>query len=76
VLLDLLITGLDGFAVLEAKRDAPDLAAVPVIVLTAKNLSAAELATLRARIRAVIEKHVLDREELVREIQRTLVGVV
>jgi hypothetical protein len=40
-----------------------------------ENLSAAELATLRARIRAVIEKHVLDREELVREIQRTLVCV-
>jgi CheY-like chemotaxis protein len=75
VLLDLLMPEPDGFAVLEAMRDAPDLAAVPVIVLTAKDLSAAEQATLQTRVRAVIEKHGLDREALVREIQRTLESI-
>jgi signal transduction histidine kinase/CheY-like chemotaxis protein len=75
VLLDLMMPGLDGFAVLEAMRDAPDLAAVPVIVLTAMDLSAAALATLRASVGAVIEKHGLEREALVREIQRTLDGI-
>ena len=44
-------------------------------VLTTEDLSAAELATLRARVRAIIGKHDLDREALVREIQRTLEGI-
>jgi CheY-like chemotaxis protein len=66
--------GMDGFAVLEAMRDAPELAAVPVIVLTAKDLSTAELATLRTRVRAVIEKRGLNRETLVRDIRQALEG--
>lgn len=74
VLLDLLMPGMDGFAVLEAMRDAPELAAVPVIVLTAKDLSTAELATLRTRVRAVIEKRGLNRETLVRDIRQALEG--
>ena len=51
-------------------RPAMGVQPVPLraAVLTTEDLSAAELATLRARVRAIIGKHDLDREALVREI--------
>jgi DNA-binding NarL/FixJ family response regulator len=47
---------------------------VPVIVLTAKDLSAAERSALLAHVRTVVAKHGLDRDALVREVRQALAG--
>ena len=52
IFLDLLMPGLDGFGVLEALQADPAGAAdIPVVVLTAKTLTAGEAALLERRTR-------------------------
>jgi CheY-like chemotaxis protein len=64
VLLDLMMPVLDGFAVLQRMRHTPALEDVPVVVVTAKDLSAAER-TMLTGARAVLERGAHPRDELV-----------
>ncbi len=72
MLLDMLMPEIDGFGVLDALREDAGLRGLPVIVLTAKDLTDAERADLAERTRAVILKTGLDRETLMRELRRAL----
>jgi CheY-like chemotaxis protein len=72
IFLDLLMPGLDGFGVLEALQADPGWSRIPVIVLTAKTLTAEEAALLERRTLAVVEKRGLERDALVREVRRAL----
>jgi signal transduction histidine kinase/CheY-like chemotaxis protein len=56
VLLDLLMPGTDGFAVLEALRTDPVTMSIPIIVLTAKTLTRDDRDRLRGRIWDVAQK--------------------
>jgi CheY-like chemotaxis protein len=56
VLLDLLMPGTDGFAVLEALRADPATMGIPIIVLTAKTLTGEDKERLRGRIWDVAQK--------------------
>ena len=69
ILLDLLMPRLDGFAVIEYLRQDPQYRQLPVIVLTAKTLTAAEYALLAQSVRTVIQKRGLDRSMLIEELQ-------
>jgi CheY-like chemotaxis protein/anti-sigma regulatory factor (Ser/Thr protein kinase) len=68
ILLDLLMPRMDGFALIEQLQLDPQLQRIPVIVLTAKTLTAAEQALLEQRVRTVIQKRGLDRDTLIREL--------
>ncbi len=57
VLLDLMMPEMDGFAVLEAMDERPDIRALPVVVVTAKDLSAHERSYLRSRVASLVSKH-------------------
>ncbi len=74
VLLDLMMPRLDGFAVLEWLRSHadPTIRELPVVLLTAKELSASERATLAAATQALIPKVGLSLGELLRSIKETL----
>jgi CheY-like chemotaxis protein len=72
VLLDLLMPRLDGFAVIEHLRQDARYRQLPVIVLTAKTLTAAEYALLDQSVRTVIQKRGLDRGMLIEELQGLL----
>ncbi|MEM7170689.1 MAG: PAS domain S-box protein [Pseudomonadota bacterium] len=72
LLLDLLMPEMDGFDVLDAIQQRPDWQELPVIILTAKDLTHEERQTLSHRARAVIEKQRLDRETLVSNLERLL----
>ena len=74
ILLDLLMPKLDGFGVLAKLREAANTASIPVIVLTAKKLTAEETAVLARSSEQVIQKQGLAAEELVKELAQVLRG--
>jgi CheY-like chemotaxis protein len=68
VLLDLLMPVMDGFEFLAEFRKHDEYRAVPVVVLTAKDLTAAEQASLRGSTETVLRKGALESEQLLAEV--------
>ena len=60
ILLDLLMPGIDGFAVVDALRADPRPPAIPIVVLTAKTLTPADRRRLQGRIAYVAPKGEFD----------------
>ncbi len=56
ILLDLLMPGMDGFAFLDAIAERGEWQKIPIVILTAKQLDAAERELLAGRAREIIEK--------------------
>jgi HAMP domain-containing protein/CheY-like chemotaxis protein len=67
VVLDLRLPDISGFEVLEELRDRPELADIPVVVFTGRELSAEEDARLRELARSVVVKGVESPERLLDE---------
>ncbi len=67
VVLDLKLPDMSGFEILERISDDPDLADIPVVVFTGRELSAEEDAKLHALARSVIVKGVESPERLLDE---------
>jgi threonine synthase len=68
ILLDLMMPGTDGFAVLEAIKADEKMSDVPVIVITAKELTAAERERLSGQIEMLMQKGSFTDEELLEQI--------
>jgi signal transduction histidine kinase/DNA-binding response OmpR family regulator len=64
VLLDLLMPEMDGFAVVEALRADPDVAGVPIVVLTSKDMTAADRERLHGRISLLAQKGTFRQDQL------------
>ena len=63
---------LDGFEVLERLRDDPEQRRIPVVVLTARDLSAAERSLLQSRAVSLLEKSAYSPDELRRLVRQAL----
>jgi CheY-like chemotaxis protein len=74
IILDLLMPRIDGFMLIEQIQQTSQLRQIPIIVLTAKTLTATEQARLDQRVRTVIQKRGLDRETLIQELRGLLQG--
>ena len=72
VLLDLMMPVMDGFEFLETLRHDLSERALPVIVLTAKELSAAERDLLNGKVEEVLQKSADDPERVLGEIRKAL----
>lgn len=72
MILDLMMPGMDGFAVLDAFQRQASTAAVPVVVVTAKELTPAEERRLQGRIRQLMTKGEFLSEDLLGEIDKAL----
>jgi CheY-like chemotaxis protein len=70
VLLDLLLTGEDGLAVVEALRADPGTAAVPIIALTSQTMTTEDKSRLRGQIDYVTRNGEFDAERLVDVVRR------
>ncbi len=70
VLLDLMMPEMDGFDFLDAMRKRADWSDIPVIVLTAKDLTPEDRGRLSGRIETVLRKGVYKRQELLTEVRR------
>jgi threonine synthase len=73
IILDLMMPEIDGFGVLDALKTNPDTAQIPVIVVTAKELTVEENELLRGRIHSLMQKGQFMSDEFMEEIN-TLVG--
>jgi signal transduction histidine kinase/HAMP domain-containing protein len=73
IILDLMMPKMDGFQVLEQIRANPQTAAIPVLVLTAKELTRNDQDRLaHNHIQQFIQKGALNREELAAAVRRML----
>ncbi|HLG05692.1 MAG TPA: GAF domain-containing protein [Gemmatimonadales bacterium] len=70
ILLDLMMPEMDGFEFLDALRRDQSGRGIPVVVLTAKTLTAADRQRLNGGVERVVQKHALDAEALLAEIRR------
>jgi CheY-like chemotaxis protein/anti-sigma regulatory factor (Ser/Thr protein kinase) len=70
VVLDLLMPGVDGFAVLEALRSEPTTRSTPVVVLTAKTMTREDRERLSGQISYIAEKGGFDPAVLVELVRR------
>lgn len=69
IILDLMMPEVDGFAVLDALKADPETAHIPVIVVTAKELTAGEKARLRGHIHSLMQKGEFMNDELLDEVR-------
>ncbi len=76
LLLDLVMPHPDGFEVIERLRENPQTHDLPIIVISAKELTAAESARLKETVSHVMKKQVMDGEKLVDEMNNILNKIV
>jgi threonine synthase len=69
LILDLMMPEMDGFSVLDALRANPETAHIPVIVSTAKELTAEEKARLQGQIQALMQKGDFMNDEFLDEVR-------
>ncbi len=69
VILDLMMPEMDGFSVLDALKNDPDTINIPVIVVTAKELTKKEKEQLNGQINALMQKGDLISEDLLEEVR-------
>jgi CheY-like chemotaxis protein len=69
VLLDLMMPEMDGFDFVAAVRDEPAWRSVPIVVITAKDLSAEDHERLNGYVARVLQKGALSRETLLRQVR-------
>ena len=70
ILLDLMMPEMDGFEMLEHLRHVPAWQDIPVIVVTAKDLTPADLKWLNGNVLKVFQKGAYDRRQLVETVNR------
>jgi len=74
LLLDLIMPRLDGFGVIEKLRANPETCDLPVIVISAKELTRSEVKQLKRSVSTILKKQGFEGEKLVHEINNVLSG--
>ena len=76
ILLDLMMPEMNGFQFLEEMRANPDWREIPVIVVTAKDLTLEDRARLKDLVALTLQKGAYTRDELLAEVRRNLWALV
>lgn len=74
ILLDLLMPGIDGFQVIRHVRQEPALKRLPILVMTAKNLTPLEIALLHRETQGLLQKNGSWKQQLIAEVDRVVRG--
>ena len=72
ILLDLMMPEMDGFEVLEHLRQHPVYCQIPVVVVTAMELTEHDQQRLDGGVQQILQKGVYSRDDLLREVQASL----
>jgi PAS domain S-box-containing protein len=74
IVLDLMMPDMSGFDVVEALHEHPDTARIPVLIVTAKEITAEDRARLNRYVTAIVEKASFDRDRFTAEVRRAMSG--
>jgi len=74
LILDLMMPGLSGFDVIDELKADPATAALPILILTAKTITAADRERLNGQVLKIMEKGSFKREHFLNEVQRAVGG--
>jgi hypothetical protein len=74
ILLDLLMPEMDGFEFIEALRKQDKWRSIPVVVITAKDLTEADRRRLSGYVEKILRKGAYSREELLAEVRELVVA--
>ena len=74
IVLDLMMPEVTGFDVVDALQVHPDTARIPILVVTAKEITAGDRHRLNGYVEAIMEKADFDRERFTAEIRRAMSG--
>jgi len=69
ILLDLMMPEMDGFEFMQELRERPDCRRVPVVVITAKDITEDDRRRLNGNVARILRKSTLSMHELVAEVQ-------
>ena len=67
IVLDLMMPEMDGFDFVDALRRHPEWNSIPIVVVTAKDLTAEDRARLNGQVGLILKKGAYSRDELLRE---------
>jgi CheY-like chemotaxis protein len=76
ILLDLMMPRMDGFQFLEELRKHPDWRAIPVIVITARELSPDDRQRLNGHVSRVLQKGAYKQDQLLAEVRSLVMNVM
>ena len=74
IVLDLMMPSVNGFEVVEALRERAETARIPVIVMTAKRVTAEDRERLDGSVTTIMEKGHFDRARFIAEVRRAMSG--
>jgi len=74
IVLDLIMPEVNGFDVVEALSESPDTARIPILVVTAKQITAEDRAKLNAYATTIMEKAEFSRDRFTAEVRRAMSG--
>lgn len=72
LVLDLLMPEVNGFDVVEALKNSPETASIPIVVVTAKTLTQEDRVALNGFVAAILEKASFNQSHFINEVQRVL----
>jgi CheY-like chemotaxis protein len=74
IVLDLMMPELNGFDVVAALHENADTARIPVLVVTAKQITPTDRAKLNGYVTTIMEKAEFDRDRFIAEVRRATAG--
>jgi CheY-like chemotaxis protein len=74
IVLDLMMPEVNGFDVVEALKEQPDTARIPILVVTAKQITAEDRAKLTGYVTTIMEKTEFDPDCFTAEVRRAMSG--
>jgi len=74
IVLDLMMPEVSGFDVVAALHERPGTASIPVLIVTAKKVTAEDHLKLRGHVSTILEKGEFDGERFTTEIRRAMAG--
>jgi PAS domain S-box-containing protein len=74
IVLDLVMPDMNGFEVVEALQQQADTARIPMVVVTAKQLTAEDFVKLNGYVAAIMDKVAFDPNRFITEVRRAISG--
>jgi PAS domain S-box-containing protein len=74
ILLDLMMPEMNGFALVQALRERPEWRGIPIVVVTARDVTAEDRERLRGQVRQIVRKDQASPEALIGEVRKAIGG--